>query len=167
MCHHQPPGHSLTICTEGRLPVSQHMRSLLNGRLCPVTPMWVPDHKKSSGAEAKTTSTATSNPPRSISYASTSSLIHRTLTDPPPPKTWISEVYGGFSWYINSSPEGIRQSHRPLRRSTLPFCKEEQRLDETRQNIHKSSSLPLTVLTINPERSFYLFPHLLWIDQIY
>ncbi len=40
----------------------------------------------------------TSDPPRPISYASTRSLIRRTLMDPPPVNPQTVEVYSGFSW---------------------------------------------------------------------
>ncbi len=106
------PEYSLTICTysqsllkaiERRSPVTYHLRSLLNARLGPMSLLWIPGHKEIPSNEladttAKATALNTSHPPRPISYASTRSLIRRTLTYPPPTNSRSAEVYGGFSW---------------------------------------------------------------------
>ncbi len=83
------PDHSLTIFTdiqsllkaiECRSPVVHHLRSLLNARLGRTTLLWIPGHKGIPGneladTEAKTAASTTSDPPRSIFYASKGFLI--------------------------------------------------------------------------------------------
>ncbi len=134
------PEYSLTICTdsqsllkaiERRSPVTHRLRSLLNARPGPRSLLWIQGQKRNPRQRARRHRSQSSRfnhqrPPRPIFYASTRSLIHRALIDPPPTNSRTTEVYGGFSWSkdcMTTSNRAVAVLFARLRAGHTPLLK--------------------------------------------
>ncbi len=127
---------------------THHLRSLLNARQPSCGYQGTKEFLATSSQtpQPKHSLQTTSDPSRSISYASARSLIRRTLIDPPPATSRTAEVYGGFSWSKDCMATSnradavllarLRTGHTPLLKAyanlldpfadpLCPLCKEE------------------------------------------